>query len=216
MMAITSKLTAIGIIALSLAIGFLSFYLFSELSKEQKKKHMEELTSQLVNFVIFIWLGKIVLNFSIFITDPLSILAYPSDSKAFYFAIVLIALLLLYKSKRKNLNVLPLMESFAHIFLISSFVYEFIQLVIEDNPYAFGYFILLAILTGIFFFFREHMTITMLLMILVTAWSIGMIVLAFVQPFVTVFGYIMAPWFVGVIFIMSIGSLTYKLRKRDA
>jgi hypothetical protein len=215
-MAIASKLTAIGIIALSLAVGFLFFYLYSDLKKEQKKKHIEELTSQLINFVLFIWLGKIVLNLSTFLSDPLSVLAYPSDSKAFYFAIVLIALLLLYKSKRKNMKVLPLLESFVQLFLISSFVYEFIQLVVEDNSYAFGYVILLAILIGIFFFLRERLNVIILLIILVTAWSIGMVSLALIQPFVTVFGYMMAPWFVGVFFITSIGGLTYKLRKRDA
>ncbi|WP_047986452.1 hypothetical protein [Ornithinibacillus californiensis] len=215
-MAIASKLTAIGIITLSLAIGFLFFYIYSDLKKGQKKKHIEELTSQLINFVIFIWLGKIVLNLSTFLSDPLSVLAYPSDSKAFYFAIVLIALLLLYKSKRKNMKVLPLLESFVQLFLISSFVYEFIQLVVEDNSYAFGYVILLAILIGIFFFLRERLNVIILLIILVTAWSVGMVSLALIQPFVTVFGYMMAPWFVGVIFITSIGGLTYKLRKRDA
>ncbi|WP_010095621.1 hypothetical protein [Ornithinibacillus scapharcae] len=51
---------------------------------------------------------------------------------------------------------------------------------------------------------------------MVTIWSIGMIILAIVQPFVTVFGYMMEPWFVGVFFVTSIGSLTYKIRKRDA
>ncbi|MEN2768009.1 hypothetical protein [Ornithinibacillus xuwenensis] len=215
-MAIASKLTAIGIITLSFAIGFLFFYLYSDLKKEQKKKHFEELTSQLINFVIFIWLGKIVLNLTSFLSDPLSVLAYPSDSKAFYFAIVLITLLLLNKSKQKNIKILPLKESFVHVFLISSFVYEFIQLVVEDNSYAFGYVILLAILIGIFFFLRERMNILILFMILVTTWSLGMVSLALIQPFVTVFGYMMAPWFVGVVFIASIGSLTYKLKKRDA
>jgi hypothetical protein len=215
-MAIASKLTAIGIIALSLALGFLFFYLYSDLKKEQKKKHVEELTSQLINFVLFIWLGKIVLNLSTFLSDPLSVLAYPSDSKAFYFAIVLIALSLLYKSKRKNTKILPLVDSFVQVFLISSFVYEFIQLVVEDNSYAFGYVILLAILIGIFFFLRERLNVIILLIILVTAWSIGMVSLALIQPFVTVFGYMMAPWFVGLMFIASVGCLTYKLRKRDA
>ncbi|WP_010095622.1 hypothetical protein [Ornithinibacillus scapharcae] len=101
-MALASKLTAISIIALSFAIGFISFYLLSDLSIKQKRKHIEELISQLINFVIFIWLGKILLHLFIFISDPLSILAYPSDSKAFYFAIVSITLLLLYKSNRKK------------------------------------------------------------------------------------------------------------------
>ncbi|WP_010648806.1 MULTISPECIES: hypothetical protein [Oceanobacillus] len=101
-MAIASKLTAIGIIALSFAVGFLSFYLLSDLTREQKKLQVEEIISQLFNFVIFIWIGKILINLSTFISDPLSILAYPSDSKSFYFAIVSIALMLLYKSKQKT------------------------------------------------------------------------------------------------------------------
>lgn len=215
-MAIASKLTSIGMITLSLVLGFLSFYLLSDFSKEKKKRHMEELTSQFINFIIFIWLGKIMLNFPIFISDPMAILAYPSDSNAFYFAIVFIILFLLYKKKRKKLDVLSLLESFVHVFLISSFVYEFIQIVVEDNTYAFGYFILLVALIGIFFFFRERMNITVLLMVLITIWSIGLMILALTQPFVTVFGFTMTPWFIGVFFVISMISLTNQLRKRDA
>lgn len=214
-MAITSKLTAIGIIALSLTIGFLSFYLLSDLPKEEKKKHLEELTSQLINFVLFIWLGKIILNISIFISDPLSVLAYPSDSKAFYLATVLLSFLLVYKTKRKNLEVLPILESFVHVFLISSFVYEFIQLVIEENRYALGYLVLLALLIGLFFFLTERFTVPILLIIITSIWSVGMLVLLYVQPFVTVFGYMMTPWFVMLFSITSVGSLTYKIRGRD-
>lgn len=212
-MAITSKLTAIGIIALSFAVGFLSFYLLSDLTREQKKLQVEEIISQLFNFVIFIWIGKILINLSTFISDPLSILAYPSDSKSFYFAIVSIALMLLYKSKQKNMQVIPLLDSFVHLFLISSFVYEFIQFVVVDNFYALGYLILLSILIAIFFLLRERFTTLKMLTVIVIVWSIGMLILGFVQPFVTVFGYIMAPWFVGLFLVMSVGILTYKIRR---
>ncbi|WP_337017477.1 hypothetical protein [Oceanobacillus massiliensis] len=212
-MAIASKLTAIGIIALSFAVGFLSFYLLSDLTREQKKLQVEEIISQLFNFVIFIWIGKILINLSTFISDPLSILAYPSDSKSFYFAIVSIALMLLYKSKQKNMQVIPLLDSFVHLFLISSFVYEFIQFVVVDNFYALGYLILLSILIAIFFLLRERFTTLKMLTVIVIVWSIGMLILGFVQPFVTVFGYIMAPWFVGLFLVMSVGILTYKIRR---
>lgn len=214
-MAILSNLTIIGTIAFSLAMGFLTFYLFSNITKEQTKNHINELISQFINFVIFIWLSKIILNLSIFITDPLSILAYPSDSKAFYFAIVLQALFLLYKSKRKDMDVLPLMESFVFVFLISSFIYEFISFIVGDNTPAISYIILLSILIWIFFFIGERVNATTLLIVLITIWSFGMVILAFAQPFVTVFSYIMAPWFIGVIFVTSIFILTNKLRKRD-
>ena len=214
-MAVVSKLTTIGIMVFSLGIGFLTFYLLSNLTKEQRKKHLEEWISQFINFVIFIWLGKIMLNLSIFVTDPLSILAYPSNSKAFYFAVVSTALLLLYKSKRKNLHVRSLLGSFVPVFLIGSFTYEFIQVVWNDDRYALGYLLLLGILIGLFFFFRERTTSTVLFMIVITVWSGGLISLLRLQPFVTVFGYIMDPWFIGVFFVMSMGGLIYKLRKGD-
>lgn len=213
MMAIASKLSAIGILVFSLATGFLTFYLFSDLTMEQKKKHIEELFSQIITFIIFIWLGKVTLNFSIFISDPIAILAYPSDLKSFYFAVVLHAIYLAYKSKVKNFSILPLLDPFLNIFLIASFVYEFIQYEIKDNPYAFGYLILLAILIGIYFFLRERFSVTILLIVIVTVWSIGMVTLAVIQPYVTVFGYLMAPWFVTIIFVMSISGLAYKLKK---
>ena len=145
----------------------------------------------------------------------MSVLAYPSDSKAFYFAIVSIAVLLLYKAKRKNLHVLPLFESFAHFLLVSSFVYEFIQFMIKDNRYAFGQLLLLAVLIGVFFFLRERIKVTILLMAIVAVWSAGMIILGFMQPFVTVFGYLMAPWFIVLFFVVSMLGLTFKLRIDD-
>lgn len=214
-MAIESKLVEIGITAISLAIGFLSFYLLNEHSKETKRRHLEEFTSQLINLVLFIWLGKIVLNLRLFISDPLAILAYPSNSDAFYFAIGCVSLLLLFKAKRKKMYVLLFLESFVQVILVGSFIYEFIQLIVNDNRYALGYLLLLAILMGIFIFFRERMTSIVLLMTVITAWSLGMVILMSIQPFVTVFGYIIGPGFVGLFFAMSISRLAYQLRRRD-
>jgi hypothetical protein len=111
------------------------------------------------------------------------------------------------------MQVIPLLDSFVHLFLISSFVYEFIQFVVVDNFYALGYLILLSILIAIFFLLRERFTTLKMLTVIVIVWSIGMLILGFVQPFVTVFGYIMAPWFVGLFLVMSVGILTYKIRR---
>src|SRR5690625_3616935 len=71
-------------IAGSFIAGFIFFYLMSALSKAKKKQQAEEVTSLLINFVIYIWIGKILLNFLTFIKDPLAVLAYPSNSHAFY------------------------------------------------------------------------------------------------------------------------------------
>ncbi|GAA0287343.1 hypothetical protein GGQ92_000848 [Gracilibacillus halotolerans] len=208
-MAIASKLTSIGFIIGSFAIGILSYYLFAEQSKKEKKKHIEEIISQLINLVIFIWVGKILLNLSIFLSDPLSILAYPSDSSAFYFAIGLSSITFIYQSIRKKKEIIPIIEAFIPIFLISSFVYEFSQYVINDNATSFGYIILLGILIILFLF----LNVSHKLLALVMVWSVGLLILSTIQPFVMVFGYIMEPWFIGLLFVMSTVIISFANRR---
>src|SRR5690625_2232093 len=103
---------SIGIIIVSILAGLVFFYMTSHLPKEHKKAQLEEMFSQLVNFIIFIWVGKIILNVSIFIEDPLAILAYPSNSEAFYLAVLLSTILLFYKSWQKKFDVLHFITSF--------------------------------------------------------------------------------------------------------
>ncbi|WP_229683127.1 hypothetical protein [Virgibacillus oceani] len=212
---VASKLMAIGLIVISLVVGFISFYMMSDLSKEKKKRHVEEMSSQLINFIIFIWLGKVILNFSIFLKDPLAILAYPSNSEAFYLAVLFTALLLVYKSKRQRLDVQAFIESFLHVFLVASFVYEFIQLVWNNNTYSFGYLVLLAVLLVLFFLIRGHITAGTLITTILTVWSAGVFLLILMRPFITVFGYILAPWFMGLFFIISLIIIIIRYRKRD-
>src|SRR5690625_2609412 len=104
-MASAQVLLSIAIIIISFVIGFIFFYIISPLSKEEKRKHIEELVSLLINFIIFIWVGKIIMNLAIFISDPLAVLAYPSDSSAFYIACLLIILNIIYKTKRHGFQV---------------------------------------------------------------------------------------------------------------
>lgn len=208
-MVIASKLLEIGIIAFSFAVGFLSLYFFSDLRQEVKTQHIEELFSQCVNFVIFIWVGKIIINFSVFISDPLVVLAYPSNARVFYFATGLMIVLLTYKLIRKEIDPLPLFKSFTQLFLISSFVFEFIELVWQDNQFSFSYLLLLAVLIGLFFILQEHISLSNLLIVIVSVWSIGLFILATLQPFVTVYNYMMTPWFIGAFYLICIGSLVY-------
>ncbi|RYG74682.1 hypothetical protein EU245_00400 [Lentibacillus lipolyticus] len=200
-MVVTSKLMSIGIIALSITVGFIYFYIMNDLPKQQKKKHIGDLTSQLINFIIFIWIGKIILNFSIFIKDPLAILAYPSNSDAFYLAVLFSAIILVYRSKRNQMDVPAFMESFLSVFLTASLLYEFIQLIWNNNTYAFGYLVLLCVLLVLFLLIQGRVTTSSLLMIMLTGWSSGMMLIAYTQPIATVFGYMMDPWFVGLLFI---------------
>ncbi|ASK64036.1 hypothetical protein CFK37_18685 [Virgibacillus phasianinus] len=214
-MLVVSKLMAIGVIIFSMLAGFIFFYIVSDLSKAQKKRLLEEMISQLINFMIFIWLGKVLLNLSIFIKDPLAILAYPSNSNAFYLAVLFSAVVLAYKSKRRKMDVPLFMESFLPVFLVASFFYEFIQLVWHDRVYSLGYIILLTVLLITFLLVRDRISGSVLLIVMLCGWSAGVVLIAYTQPFATVFGYLMDPWFVGLFFIVSILIIIFNKRKRD-
>lgn len=208
-----SKLISIGIISLSIMIGLGTFYVISDLSKQKRREHIEGIVSQLINFILYIWVGKIILNFSVFIKDPLAILAYPSSSHAFYFAILLSTLVYLLKSKDAFKNDPRFIESLVFVSLVTVFVYEFIQLVWNSNAYAFGTLIVVGFLLILFISLREKIAFSTLLIVTITAWSGGMMLLAFIQPIVTLFGYIITPWFVGLFYLISMFIIINKRRR---
>lgn len=131
-------ITSIAIIFTSFTAGFGFFYLFSPLTKEVKKKQLEQLLSLLINFFIFIWVGKIILNIGVFVRDPLAILAYPSNSNAFYVATLFIALNVMYIGKKGKINSLQLLTVFVPVFLAAAFVYEFFQMMLNGHRYGGG------------------------------------------------------------------------------
>src|SRR5699024_9944880 len=96
----TSVYLSIGMIIISWFLGLFSYSLINHVSQEEKKANLEELGSQFINFIFLIWIGKIVFNFTSFIKSPTVILAYPSNSTAFYFAIILITISTFLKGKR--------------------------------------------------------------------------------------------------------------------
>jgi len=200
-MVIESKAESIGVIVISLIIGLVMFYLFSDLPKKERKKYIESLISQLINFIIFIWVGKILLNLPLFIQDPLAVLAYPGDSGAFYLAVLFTASLVFYKSLRKQLDLFIFAESFVQVFLISLFFYEFFRLNLEDNTYSLGSLVLLGVLLSAYFLLRHRVTTFKLLISVLIAWTLGLLVLNSIYPFVTVFGYLIEVWFIIAFFI---------------
>ena len=214
-MAIASKLIMIGIVAISVLAGLISFYIMTDLPKDAKKRQIGELTSSLINFILFIWLGKIFANWQIFISDPLAVLAYPSNSVAFYVAVLFSGAVLVYKSKYKKMKVLHFMDTFIHVFLMASFVYEFIQLVWNNNPFSLGYLVLFTMLLISYFLLQERLTTTKLIIVMLVGWSFGMVGISLCHPYITVFGYMISPWFIGVFFLIGTFMIITNYRKRD-
>lgn len=214
-MAIASKLTEAGMVAASFLFGSLSLYLMSHLPAKTKQKHIREILSQLIHFVLFMWAGKIVLNFSVFIADPLSILAFPSDSSAFYFAVFCCTVVLIYKEKQKKLDLLVFLDSFAYVFLAASFLFEFLQFMLEDNMYAFGSLLLFFVLIILYICLRKKIQIKFLLLIILSSWAFGMMILTLLLPFVTNFGYMIKPWFIGILLITIFSVYFINQKRRD-
>lgn len=213
-MVIVSRMISIGIITSSLIIGCISFLVFSDLKKAEKKVQIERLTSQLINFIIYIWLGKIILNIALFVQDPLAVLAYPANSDAFYLATLFTVMTVIYQSYRKRLNILAFSEGIIHVILVGLFFYEFIQMTFEGNPYSFGYIILVFCLLIVFFFIRGRTNSFTLVITILIGWTIGLLLLNLLYPFVTLFGYLIETWFIIAFFITCLLILIINERKR--
>ncbi|MFB4168557.1 hypothetical protein [Virgibacillus sp. JSM 102003] len=207
-------LTNVAIIVVSILWGLMFFYIISPLTKTTKKQHFEEIISLLINFVIFIWVGKILLNLAVFVKDPLAILAYPSNSHAFYVAAFLLLLNVGYKAKRKKIDTIPILASFVPVFLGASFAYEFIEITWNESNLAWGHLILLTVLIFIYIFVHEKVSARVAVGGFFVGWSLGQLLLTFFLPFTTLFGYMMARWFLIAIFIMSFTLLNYHNRKK--
>ncbi|MEC5424203.1 hypothetical protein QGM71_11935 [Virgibacillus sp. C22-A2] len=195
-------LIPIFILLISMTAGLLFFYIVSPLTKAERKKQIEEVASLLINFLLFIWVGKILLNLTVFFQDPLAILAYPSNSHAFYIAVLLSGLTVLYKCIRKQEKTFSTLFSFIPVFLVGSFVFEFIQLNLNKNPYTLVYLGLLVLLIVAFLLVQERIAPGKIAIIILSGWTAGQLFLAYVFPFVTVFGYLIAPWFLIVFYLV--------------
>lgn len=200
----TTVIMSIGMLIVSFLVGLLFFYVTSPDTKEIKKQQIDETTSLLFNFIIFIWIGKIVVNFSRFIKDPLAILAYPSNSNAFYIASLLIIVNILYNSIRKKKEMTSVFKSFVPLFLAASFIYEFLQVIVLGNRGDLLYLALITILLVVFLLLQGKISSYRSSFIVCIAWIIGQLVLSVMYSYSIIFGYMIAPIFFMMAFIFII------------
>lgn len=207
-------LSSIAMIAFSFIGGFVLFYLTSPLTKDHKKLQMEEMVNQIINVVLFLWLSKIILNITVFVKDPIAILAYPANSHALYLAIGLTMLTIAYKGLRKKTSVSQFLFSFIPVFIAASFLYEFMQIVWGDMGFAWQEIGLLGGLVLVYMLIHDHVSDELSTLLVTLGWGVGKLILWWTLPFTTVFGYMINSWF--IIFIVVIISLynVFVYRKR--
>lgn len=213
-MASVQVLTSIAIIVVSFVAGFAFYYFTSSLSASEKKHRLEEILSLLINFIIYIWVSKILLNITVFVRDPLAILAYPSNSFAFYLAMLFTFLHIGYKVKRHAFQAEKILFAFVPVFLFASFVFEFIQIVWNSNTYTWSYLGLLMVLLIAYMLLHDRAQYEIRSYFLLLVWCLGQLIIAFILPFTTVFGYLVAPWVLAILFVVILALLIYHNRKR--
>lgn len=209
----TTIIISLAIIIVSFFVGIISYYVLAHEKKERRKQQIEDIVSLSINFVIYIWLGKIIVNFSKFFTDPLAILAYPSNSYAVYVATLLMCVNLLYRKLRHNEEVGIIAEAFIPVFLIASFTYEFLQLVVEHHSYNQHYLFFIALLTIVYLLIYNRMPISYQTILFGLLLLIGQLVLTSLSN-VTIFSYRLLPiYFISLIVIVLVVFINNKKRK---
>ncbi|CAM4329832.1 hypothetical protein [Lacicoccus alkaliphilus] len=212
-MVITETLISVAILAISALSGGIIYTLMD--THGDKKPLLEDLFSQFVNLLIFIFMIKIIMNLDIFLNDPLAVLAYPSGSGIFYTALALTALMIIYKHVKGEMNLKFFLEVLTIVSLTSSMMYEFIYFIIYGDAYAFGYFIVLAIIFTGFLLLYGRLGNGKLMILTVLAWSAGLFILSAIYNAATVFDYTMHPWFIAVLGVGGVLLILFAGRQNE-
>lgn len=200
----------LAILVISFVMGVIVYYFIATDPKEAKKKQLEDVISLTINFVIYIWIGKILINIEKFIKDPLSILAYPSNSHAVYVATVFIIINLFYRKIRHNERISTIIFTFIPVFIISSFVFEFFQLTVDGRLYNLYYLLFLSLLSVSYILLFGKISIQKQSYVFGLILLIGQLLLSTLNK-ATIFGYrLSAIYFVSLLIVVGITIFTNK------
>lgn len=205
-MASTTIMVSIAILIVSTAGAMGLYYISFNISKKEKKQHLEIVTSYGIQFVIYMWIGKVLVSLPKAIADPLSVLAYPGDSWAFYTATFLTLLHLLIQSKRQKVQPKQLFQGFVPIFFFASFIYEFIQISVEGTPLN-VYFLGITAITLVMMFVYQTKEMAAVGSWLMIVWAAGSSLLGFIEGYVVIFDYVLQPWYFIALTLLFIGVL---------
>lgn len=211
-MAKVQALIEVGILLVSFLFGILFFYFASSADKLKKKEQIDLISSQLINYVIFIWLGKIIFHFPLFIQDPFAVLAYPSSTEAFYIATILFVGTVAFQRYRGKLSLYSLLAVFPPVVIASSFLYEFIQMQFFQKNALIYLGLHIALLIA-YLLLEKNVTNQSILMF---TWAAGLLLISFVAPFVMIFKFIISRSFIIIFMLVMIGVFLYYRRRNKS
>jgi hypothetical protein len=116
------------VMLLGLVGGGLFFYYTSPYDNTLKKRHSNKLLDVVLYTMIFTIVAKVILNVSLFFDDPVAVLAYPSDSSAFYLATGGVIVVMAWSLIKTRTELVPLIDSLFRLIVGSQFVQLFLTL----------------------------------------------------------------------------------------
>lgn len=210
----TTVLISIGMFIGSFIVGIAFYYAIIPSNRQKKKQRVDELLSFIINFVLFIWAGKIIVHLTLFFQDPFAVLAYPSDARAFYIATILLVINLLYHIIRKGFQIKTFIATAIPVFLATGFTYELLQIIVVDSRLAWPNILLMACLLIIFVFMHDRQSINRIALTVFTIWTLGHLMFYFSFSFTKVFGYFIHPIYFLSIYVLGIGLFLYSKRRQ--
>lgn len=193
--------------AFAILLGIAFYFFMTDETKQFKKQAIEQFLSYLINFILYLQVGKIILNIPLLIKDPFAILAYPGDRFAFYLATVFTLVHSFIQAKRGKVKLLSLFQTSFAILLVSFFVYDFIELIIADDSRK----IILLFLNGglILLYVFIHNVKTGLIFSL---WAFIQLIFASYYSYTTIYNFLITPIYFIVILLLAAGYKLYKRR----
>ena len=204
-----SVIKSIGLLIVTFLVGIGYFFIQSEQTKELRKKQLEVTSSLIINIVIYIWIGKVLVHLPEFFSDPLAILAYPSNSNAFYVASGLGLINIIINVTRKKVALSSYIKAFIPIFIGASLLFEFVHYIQNGTINNLTNLLLLILLVGIQLIFNKQ-PIVRLNLIIAIIWSTVQLGLSLIYNYTTIFNYLIHPIYFVIIIILAIYCLIKK------
>src|SRR5699024_8593289 len=204
-----SVIKSIGLLIVSFLVGIGYFFIQSEQTKELRKKQFEVTSSLIINIVIYIWIGKVLVHIPEFFSDPLAILAYPSNSNAFYEASVLGLINIIINVTRKKVAVSSYIIAFIPIFIGASLLFEFILYIHNGTINNLTNLLLLILFVGIQLICNKQpiVKLNLIIAIILSTVQLG---LSLIYNYTTIFNYLIHPIYFVIIIILAIYCLIKK------
>ncbi|SHM65851.1 hypothetical protein [Gracilibacillus kekensis] len=140
--------TELIMIIASFVIGCILFYFLSPFDKKQTRQLLDTASNILFTLIISLWIGKVLWNIDVFLSDPMAVLTYPSNTMALYLALILTIGYSWWKWIRTFRSYQGHLYVLITIFLLASFLHSFMEQIFFQTSwqYLVGLLILLSYL----------------------------------------------------------------------